>query len=184
MKFPVLITLLAIFPMAAVVSAAEEAPAATPKPKLLDKLLHTFSGSKDKDKDKGKEVDVKGTHLKHLELSLKLEPKVLKLSETRQFTATLTLVNHGKQMAQLEFPTSQRIEVLVKNKDGKLVEQWSEDQAFVNEPSLVAINPNERVEYTANLSTRDFVAGETYQVEAFFPNFEPLKSQEKISPVK
>ena len=40
------------------------------------------------------------------------------------------------------------------------------------------------MEYIANLSTRDFVAGETYTVEAFFPNFDPLKSQQTVAPVK
>ena len=46
---------------------------------------------------------------------------------------------------------------------------------WLNEPSIVTINPNERLEYLVNVSTRDMVAGETYNVEGFFPNFEHLR---------
>jgi len=101
----------------------------------------------------------------------------LKLPETHEFKAMLTLVNRGPQLVQLEFPTSQRIEVVIKTKAGKLVEQWSEDQAFVNEPTLVTINPNERLEYIANMATRDLVVGESYVLEAFFPNYETIRTQ-------
>ena len=84
-------------------------------------------------------------------------------------------------MAQLEFPTSQRVEVLLKSKEGKTIEQWSQDQAFNNEPTLVTINPRERLEYSVNVATRDMVAGETYTVEGFFPNFDALR---KTHPIK
>jgi hypothetical protein len=180
MKFPALTVFLAIFPLAAAVSAAEENPAATPKPGLLDRVLHPFGGGKPKEK----ETAIKGTKIKHLELTMALDPKTLKLSETRQFKVTVTLVNKGKELAQLEFPTSQRIEVIIKTKAGKLVEQWSEDQAFINEPSLVAINPGERLEYVASLATRDLAAGENYVVEAFFPNFEALTTEQPLTPEK
>ena len=85
---------------------------------------------------------------------------------------------------QLDFPTTQRIEVLVKNKAGKTIVRWSEDQAFANEPTLVAINPGERLEYTATVSTRDLVAGETYTVEAFFPSYEALRQNRALTPEK
>ena len=48
---------------------------------------------------------------------------------------------------------------------------------------VVAINPGERLEYAVNVSTRDLVAGETYTVEAFFPNFEPLRQSLPVTPV-
>ena len=180
MKSPALTLLLALFPLAAAMSAAEENPPATPKPSILDRVLHPFGGGKPKDK----ESETKATRFKHLDLTMTLDPKVLKPSETRQFKVTITLVNKGKQLAQLEFPTSQRIEVIVKTKAGKLVEQWSEDQSFLNEPSLVAINPGERVEYVANLATRDLAAGENYVVEAFFPNYEALRGELPLTPAK
>jgi hypothetical protein len=85
---------------------------------------------------------------------------------------------------QLEFPTTQRIEVLVRNRNGKLVEQWSEDQAFTNEPTLVTINPGERLEYSANIATRDMVGGESYTIVGYFPNYDQLKATKVIVPKK
>ena len=86
--------------------------------------------------------------------------------------------------AQLDFPTSQRIEVLVKNAAGKTVEQWSEDHAFTNELSVETINPGERLEYSANISTRDMAAGQSYTIEAFFPNYDALRTTKAIVPEK
>jgi len=125
--------------------------------------------------DKSPTAGFATTGFKGLEISLKLDPPQVAVGETKQLKATVTLLNRGKKIAQLDFPTSQRIEVLVKNSDGKMIEQWSEDQAFDNEPSLVSVNPNERLEYTVNLSTRDMVAGQSYTVDAYFPNFEQLR---------
>lgn len=121
---------------------------------------------------------------KHLLLTMKLEPLPLKLGETRQLKVTLQLTNKSKKFVQLEFPTTQRIEVLVKQKDGKLVEQWSEDQSFSGEPSLVTINPGERLEYAVSVATRDMVAGEPFVIEAFFPNYEALRVEQAITPEK
>jgi hypothetical protein len=158
--------------------AAEEAPPATPKPGLMNRLLHPFGGG-GKSADKGKE-----TNFKNLELKVTLDPAVPKLSEGRTLKVTVMLKNKGKKLVQLDFPTTQRIEVLVKNKAGKRVAQWSEDQAFTNDPTIVAINPNERLEYSASVSMRDFVAGETYTLEAFFPNFEALRDNKTVTPEK
>lgn len=121
---------------------------------------------------------------KRLALSMEIAPAPVKLSEARTIQVTLRLANRSKKFAQLSFPTTQRIEVLVKNKQGKMVEQWSEDQAFSNEPSLVTLNPGERLEYVANVATRDMVAGEPFVVEGFFPNFEELRTQKTVVPEK
>jgi Intracellular proteinase inhibitor len=179
MKSRVFALLLSLFPLAAA-SAADATPAPTPKPSLLNRLLHPFGGPK----PKSTETEIKGTHFKHLGLSMTVEPKVLKLSENHDFKATVTLVNRGSQLVQMEFPTSQRIEVIIKTTAGKLVEQWSEDQAFVNEPTLVTINPNERLEYVATMATRDLTVGESYIVEAFFPNYETMRTELPLVPTK
>ncbi len=177
MKFRVLSCLLAIcLPMAA--SAAEEVPPATPKPSLWNRLLHPFGPSKPK------EPKVRGTNFKQLEMAMQIEPNPVKLGDNRQIKVTLTLANHSGKLVQLEFPTSQRIEVLINSKTGQRIEQWSEDQAFNNEPTLVTINPGERLEYSVNVSTRDLVAGETYSVEGFFPNFEALRKSQPLTTEK
>ena len=123
--------------------------------------------------------------VKDLTLSMELAPLPLDLSESRQLKVTLSLLNHSKRYVHLEFPTTQRIEILIRdNARNKLVTQWSEDQAFSNEPAYVTINPGERVEYHAAVSTRDLAAGHAYTVEAFFPNFDKLTIQQTIVPEK
>ena len=176
MKFRVLLCLLALaLPMA--LSAAEETPPPA-EHHWYYRLLHPFGGPKEK------APKTRDGTFKRLELAIQTEPNPPKLSEAKQIKVTLTLANKTSKLVQLEFPTSQRIEVLVKAKDGKLVEQWSEDQAFTNDPTLVAINPGERLEYGVKVSTRDMAAGETYTIEAFFPNFEPLRRSVTIKPEK
>lgn len=123
-----------------------------------------------------------GKEWKRLVPSIAIEPVVVKLSDIRQLKVTLQLANRGKKLVQLDFPTTQRIEVLLKDRTGKLVEQWSEDQAFTNEPTLVTINPGERLEYAANVATRDLKAGQSYTVIGFFPNFEQLQAKKEIVP--
>jgi hypothetical protein len=124
-----------------------------------------------------------GKQWKDLVPTVSIDPMPLKLSDVRTMKVTLQLANHGKKLTQLDFPTSQRIEVLVKDSLGNRVEQWSEDQAFQNDPTLVTINPGERIEYTANVSTRDLKAGQAYSIEAFFPNYDQLRVTKPITPL-
>lgn len=177
MKIRPLLCLLAFaLPMA--LPAAEESAAPPPKKSWYDRLLHPFGGPKEK------APATKDVNFKRLELAIKVEPNPPKLSETKQVKVTLTLANKTGKLVQLDFPSSQRIEVLIKAKDGKMVEQWSEDQAFDNEPTVVAINPGERLEYAANVSLRDVHPDETYTIEAFFPNFDGLRKTAAIKPEK
>lgn len=124
-----------------------------------------------------------GKEWKQLVPTISVEPTPLKLSDVRSMKVTLQLANRGKKLVQLDFPTTQRIEVLIKDSLGNRVEQWSEDQAFQNDPTLVTINPNERVEYTATVSTRDLKAGQAYSLEAFFPNYENLRVTKPLTPL-
>ena len=159
--------------------AKKAAPASTPapaekKPGIVHRVLHPFGGGKGgKMKNSGK-----------LSVEMKLSPLPLKLAETNRLKVTLTLANHGKKLAPLEFPTSQRIEVLVKNSAGKTVEQWSQDQAFTSEPTVVTINPGERAEYSVEVATRDLSAGQSYTVRGFFPKYEELKAEKMLVPEK
>ena len=175
MKFRALFCLLAVLPLG--LRAAEEAPAPPPKPSLLSRMLHPFGGSKAKDKEQV-------TTFRQLEMGLIIDPNPVKLSDNRQMKVTLTLTNRGGKLAQLDFPTSQRVEVLLKTKDGKTIEQWSQDQSFNNEPTLVTINPKERLEYSVNVATRDMVPGQTYTVEGFFPNFDALRKTHPVTAEK
>jgi hypothetical protein len=158
-------------------AAASEEPAGEKRPGMISRFFHMFRGSRDRGEGPT-------TSWKRLELTMSVEPFPLDLTETRQLKVTLRLTNKSKRLVQLEFPTTQRIEVLVRNRNGKLVEQWSEDQAFSNEPTLVTINPGERLEYPANIATRDMVPGEPQTIIGYFPNYDQLKATQVIVPKK
>jgi len=111
----------------------------------------------------------------HLRLTLRLDPFPVKLSEARRVEATIRLENKSSRFIQLEFPTSQRFELLVKEAAGATVVQWSEDQPFEAVPGSVGINPGEHLDYRAVFSTRDLQPGRPYTVTAFFLNRSDLK---------
>ena len=187
---PQLVLLLALASCLAACSSKPEQQAADQEPGFLGRMwgstvtatqkLNPFDGEmKPKEKKPAVPVSYKG-----LKIDLRVEPPAPKLGEQRQVAVIIRLTNKGKRLVQLNFPTTQRIDVIVKNKLGKQIEHWSDDQRFENEAGLVAINPGERLEYTANVSTREMNAGEDYTVEGFFPNHEPLHATGIISPLR
>ncbi|MEA3188934.1 MAG: Intracellular proteinase inhibitor [Chthoniobacter sp.] len=117
-----------------------------------------------------------------LDMDLGLQP--IKLSETRQLKVTMSLANRSRKFVHLEFPTTQRFDLIIRDAAGKAVAQWSEDQSFSNEPAYVTVNPGERVEYHASISTRELSAGREYVVEGFFPQFNDLRIEKTIRPEK
>ncbi len=120
-----------------------------------------------------------------LEMNLRLEPFPVSLSETRRIEAALRLTNRSARFVQLEFPTTQRFEILLRAAaTGKTLVQWSEDQAFEPTPGVVGINPGEHLEYRASLSTRDLQPGGRYTVTAFFPSRGDLKVELPLVPGK
>lgn len=173
MKSLCLLLLAAALPLC----SARGAPASTPKPApgpvnwLKRHIpLPVFGGKKEP-----------STTWKQLALTLIVEPMRPKLAETRQLRVTIRLANKGKKLVQLEFPTSQRFEVVLRNPAGKPIERWSDDHAIVNEPAMVTINPGERLEYFANLSTRDMAAGQSCTVEVSFLNYEQLRATRTVA---
>lgn len=122
----------------------------------------------------------KRTH--NLALRLQLSPVPLALSDNRRVDVRIVLENIASKFVQLEFPTTQRFEILVKDETGRILEKWSEDRLFEPTPGYVGINPGEHVEYNANVATRDMHAGTRYVVEGFFPGFPELKAAAAIVP--
>jgi len=143
----------------------ENAPAATPPPSIFHRIIHVFHRDK---------VDPK-TKDKKLVLTMDFTPQPVKLTEGNKIQVTLLLTNKTGRFVQLDFPTTQRIEVLLHNQAGKLVTQWSEEQSFTNDAGYVTLDPDEHVEYSVTISGRDLVAGKTYTLEGFFPNYENLR---------
>jgi hypothetical protein len=160
--------------------ADEENPQSpTPRPGILHRMLNVFH----KGKPAGKALDPKEKN-KSLVLSLSFAPQPVKLSEGNKIQVMLQLTNGTGKFVQLDFPTTQRIEVLLRNQAGKIVSQWSEEQAFSNDAGYITLDPGEHVEYTVTLSGRDLVAGKTYIIEGFFPNYENLRVSKEFVPVR
>jgi len=118
-----------------------------------------------------------------LTLTMTLTPSPVRLSDVRHIEVTMQVKNVSKRFVQMEFPTSQRIEILVRDERNQLVTQWSEDRAFDPGTSYVGINPGEHIEYKTAISTRDLKAGRHYKVLGFFPNFEELRAEKVITPL-
>ena len=172
----IVLLILALFVIAAPLRASEENSGDRERPGMVTRFFNLFRRSRDKERELAS--------WKRLVLTMNVEPTPVKLGETRQIKVTLRVTSKSKRLVQLDFPTTQRIEVLVKNQAGKLVEQWSEDQAFANEPTLVTINPGERLEYSVNIATRDMNPGQPYTIIGYFPNFDQLKASRVIVPEK
>jgi hypothetical protein len=154
-------------------------PESTPHPTLLDQTL-TVLHLKHAPKPKSTAQVHDG-----MALSLRVEPTPFKLSENREIKVTVTVANESsKKYVHLNFPTSQRIEVLVQDSTGKVVNTWSEDQSFTNDPASVTVNPGERLEYTVSVATREMSAGQRYVIEASFPSYPDLKVQQLVAPAK
>lgn len=117
-------------------------------------------------------------------LTVRAEPFPLVLSQTRRVEAWITLKNRGKRFAQLEFPTTQRFDVSLRDEKGTVIAVWSEDQAFEPVPVVVGINPGEQVEYKAALATRDLVPGRGYTLCVAFVNRDDLKADLAVVPRK
>lgn len=152
---------------------------ASPTPSVMDKtleLLHLKHAPGPKSPP-----DIHGD----IELKLDLAPAVIKLSDTRQVQVTVSLINRSKKnYVHLDFPTSQRIEILVRDSTGKVVDTWSEDQSFTNDPATIAVNPGERLEYNASVATREMSAGQPFLIEVSFPNYPDLKIAQRVIPAK
>lgn len=119
-----------------------------------------------------------------LEMTMKLVPQDVRLPETRSVDVIVMVVNKGKDAVQLEFPSSLRIDVLVKNETGNVLSRWSDDQPIEREPAVLVINPTERLEYNARISTRDMAAGGRFEIEAYFPSYEGLRVVRTVAPVR
>lgn len=119
---------------------------------------------------------------RNLAVSMRLEPAQVRLPETHAIEVTITVVNKGKHAVQLEFPSSARIEVIVKAEGGKIVARWSDDQRVEKEPGILLINPGERLEYSAKISTREMSTGRTFEIEAYFPSYEKLRASRTVTP--
>lgn len=146
------------------------------RPGFFGRILDTFRGSPSRIERVGE------VRLDDLELKMSLTPDEVSLAEHRRINVEVALKNKGRRMARLTFPTGQRVELVLRDADGTLLYQWSEDQLFTQQTGYLVLNPGERVVYELLLPTRHMRAGETYEVEAFLPVHEAVQTKIDLAP--
>lgn len=113
---------------------------------------------------------------------LVVDPTKFSLQDRREVNVTYTIRNNTKSISRLEYPTTQRIDILTYDPKGAVIDRWSDDRAFVPEDGIVVINPKERIEYQEKIPTREMKSGESYRIEAFTTGAEKFKSEQVITP--
>ena len=180
---------------------AHSAEEPAPKPKFFERLWKSTKSGAGRTWDTtkkigGKTVDVVKSPFnrgkrsdpeakagwKKLAMTMLIEPPSVKIGETRVLDLTIAVVNKGKDPVQLDFPNSQRIEVLVMNESGRVLSKWSEDQRIDKEPGFVLINPAERIEYFAKISTREMKESKPFTIEASFAGYNQLRASRVLVP--
>ncbi len=113
---------------------------------------------------------------------LEVDPPSFSLDDRREVGVNFTVYNKTGKLIKLDFPNSQRIEILVRDPDGKVIDKWSDDRAFEDETGIVMINPDERIEYRERIATRDMQPGVTYTIEASLANNPEYTRTTEVTP--
>ena len=116
-----------------------------------------------------------------LELEVKVSPDPLKLGEVRELSVAITLRNVSKLPSTLKFPTTQILEIALRDvSTGAVVSKWSTDREFTNDGRIVLVNRDEHLEYTETITTRELKPGKPYNVEVSFIGYENELSAKKV----
>jgi hypothetical protein len=155
--------------------AEDQAPQPTPPKRggWFTRMLHPFQSS-------NPAPNYKDARLRGLVLDLKLSPQPVKLSEVRQLEVKITLNNVAKRAVGLDFPTDQRIEILLKNSSDAILTTWSDNHAFAANAGSVLINPGEHIFYPETIATRELTPNKVFIVEVFFPQYPELRTRQKF----
>ena len=150
-------------------------PEASPTPQRrgwMSRMLHPFRSER--------LPEYKDPRLRGLAVSLQLSPQPVKLSEVRQLEVNFALINKAKNPITLEFTTTQRFEIYLRNSGGKILATWSDNHAFTNDPGTVLINPEEHIEYAETIATRELTPNKVFTAEVFFPKYPELRVNQKF----
>ena len=173
MKRRIVFLLLMLF-MAVSLFGQDIAPTSTPSRRRgwLSRILHPFSP----------EVipQYKDPRLRGLALDLQISPQTVKLSEVRQLGVKATLANLSKRPVGLDFPTNQRIEIYLMDSAGAILAKWSDNHAIAEKPGTILINPQERIEYSETIATRELTPNKVFIAEIFFPQYPELRIRQKF----
>jgi len=115
-------------------------------------------------------------------VDLAVEPAKFPLQDRREVNVIYTIRNNTKAMTRLEYPTSQRLDIVTTDSKGNVVDRWSDDRAFQPEEGIVVINPKERIEYQEKIPTREMKPGERYKIEAVTTSQEKFPAGNSVTP--
>lgn len=138
----------------------------------LGRVFHPFASSE-------KIPQYKNPKIRGLVLTVELPSEPVKLSEVRQLPVHILLTNRGDRAVELNFPSEQRIEILLRDAAGRAVTRWSDNRAFAEAVGTLLINPGEHVEYSETIATRELVSGKVFTVEVTVPAYPELDAQRK-----
>jgi hypothetical protein len=113
---------------------------------------------------------------------LRVAEETFALAGRREIGLVYAVQNRSGEVVRLEFPTGQRLEVVLTDGRGRRLFLWSEDRWFEEKPSQVLVNPGERLEYEASVPTRDMEAGGIYTVEARLVGYSSTAVQSVLQP--
>src|SRR6476619_635232 len=103
-------------------SALAQETEASPTPQRrgwMSRMLHPFTSER--------LPEYKDPRLRGLAISLQLSPQPVKLSEVRQLEVNFAVINKAKTPITLEFTTTQRFEIYLRDSAGKILATWSDN---------------------------------------------------------
>lgn len=161
--------------LAITLSAFAQAPEPSARPERrgwFGRMLHPFASDP--------VPEYKDPQLHGLLLEVRVSPQPIKLSEVRQMEITVTLTNKSKRPVSLDFPTAERIEILLRNSAEKVLTTWSDNHAFAEDPATILINPQEHVQYAETIATRELTPNKVFIAEVFFVKYPELRVRQKF----
>ena len=87
-----------------------------------------------------------------------------------------------RKVINLVFNDNREYDFILRDANGKKLVQWSDDQSVTQGAAYIIINPGERSELVAQISSRDMAPGRTYQLEAHIPGYDALTVVQRIVP--
>ena len=116
-----------------------------------------------------------------LEVQAVCSPSPLILKGTKNLSVLIKVHNSSKRTQLLEFPSSQRADAVLRDASGKIVARASSNVSPKEVPSLVTVNPGERLEYALSLPTEGMQEGKKYTLECALVGQEGLTASLQIT---
>lgn len=113
---------------------------------------------------------------------LTIDPPSFSLADRREVEGIYTLRNNTGKLIRLDYPTSQRIDIVTRDENGNVIDRWSDDRAFKPQEGIVVINPKERIEYREKIPTREMKPGQPYTIQAEIVGYPEYTAAQPVTP--